>query len=71
MGEVALNFRPVSRLAKLKEKIPHRLTRPGGRPALTKVRRFYEDVECKAASWDKPRVVIVAESNGASNGDLR
>ena len=44
--------------AVLKEKIAHRLTRPVGRPSLTKVKRFYEDFEYQAASWDKPRRVI-------------
>jgi hypothetical protein len=29
-----------------------------GRPSLTKVKRFYEDFEYQAASWDKPRRVI-------------
>jgi hypothetical protein len=42
----------------LREKITHRLTRPVGRPSLTKVKRFYEDFEYQAASWDKPRRVI-------------
>ena len=42
----------------LKEKIAHRLTRPAGRPSLTTVKRFYEDLEYQAASWDKPRRVI-------------
>ena len=42
----------------LREKIAHRLTRPVGRPSLTKVNRFYEDFEYQAASWDKPRRVI-------------
>ena len=44
--------------AVLREKIAHRLTRPVGRPSLTKVKRFYEDFEYQAASWDKPRRVI-------------
>ena len=39
----------------LREKIAHRLTRPVGRPSLTKVKRFYEDFEYQAASWDKER----------------
>jgi hypothetical protein len=26
-----------------------------GRPSLTKVKRFYVDFECQAASWGKPR----------------
>ena len=42
----------------LREKIAHRLTRPVGRPSLTKVKRFYEDFEYQAASWDKERRVI-------------
>ena len=42
----------------LREKIAHRLTRPVGRPSLTKVKRFYEDFEYQATSWDKPRRVI-------------
>ena len=42
----------------LREKIAHRLTRPVERPSLTKVKRFYEDFEYQAASWEKPRRVI-------------
>ena len=42
----------------LREKIAHRLTRPVGRPVQTKFKRFYEDFEYQAASWDKPRRVI-------------
>ena len=42
----------------LRERISHRLTRPVGRPSQTKVKRFYEDFEYQAASWDKPRRVI-------------
>ena len=42
----------------LREQIAHRLTRPVGRPSQTKVKRFYEDFEYQAASWDKPRRVI-------------
>ena len=42
----------------LREKIAHRLTRPVGRHSLTKVKRFYEDFEYQAASWDKPRRAI-------------
>ena len=38
--------------------IAHRLTRPVGRPSKTKVKRFYEDFQYQAASWDKPRRVI-------------
>lgn len=41
----------------LREKIAHRLTRPVGRPSLTNVKRFFEDFEYQAASWDKPRRV--------------
>ena len=44
--------------AVLKEKIAHRLTRPVGRPSKSKVKRFYEDFQYQAASWDKPRRVI-------------
>jgi len=44
--------------AVLKEKIADRLTRPVGRPSLTRIKRFYEDFEYQAASWDKPRRVI-------------
>jgi hypothetical protein len=39
----------------LKEKIAHRLTRPVRRPSLTKVKRFFEDFEYQAQSWDKER----------------
>ena len=42
----------------LKEKIAYRLTRPVGRPSQTKVKRFYEDVQYQAASWDKEGRVI-------------
>jgi hypothetical protein len=42
----------------LREKIAHRLTRPVGRPSLTNVKRFFEDFEYQAASWDKERRVI-------------
>jgi hypothetical protein len=42
----------------LLEKIAHRLTRPVGRPSLTKVKRFFEDFKYQAASWDKERRVI-------------
>ena len=42
----------------LKEKIAHQMTRPVGRPSLTKVKRFLEDFEYQAASWDKERRVI-------------
>jgi hypothetical protein len=44
--------------AVLKEKIAYRLTRPVGRPSLTKVKRIYEEIEYQAQSWDKPRRVI-------------
>ena len=44
--------------AVLKDKIAHRLTRPVGRPSLTKVKRFFEEFEYQAASWDKERRVI-------------
>jgi len=40
------------------EKISHRLARPVGRPSLTKIKRFNEDFQYQAASWDKPRRVI-------------
>ncbi len=44
--------------AVLREKIAHQLTRPVGRPSKTKVKRFYEDFQYQAQSWDKPRRVI-------------
>lgn len=44
--------------AVLRENIAHRLTRPFGRPSLTKVKRFYEDFHYQAASWDTARRVI-------------
>ncbi len=44
--------------AVLREKIAQRPTRPVGRPSLTEVKRFYEDFEYRAASWDKSRCVI-------------
>jgi hypothetical protein len=44
--------------AVLKDKIAHRLTRPVGRPSKTRVKRFYEDFQYQAQSWDKPRRVI-------------
>ena len=44
--------------AVLRDKIAHRLTPPVGRPSLTKVKRFFEDFEYQAASWDKERGVI-------------
>ena len=42
----------------LREKIAHRLTRPVGRPSLTKVKRFFEDFEYQAKSWEDERRVI-------------
>jgi len=42
----------------LREKIAHWLTRPVGRPSQTKVKRFFEDFDYQAASWDKSRRVI-------------
>ena len=42
----------------LQSYIVHRLTRPVGRPSKTKVKRFYEDFDYQAQSWDKPRRVI-------------
>ena len=44
--------------AVLRDRIAHRLTRPVGRPSQTKVKRFHEDFEYQAQSWDKPRRVI-------------
>lgn len=44
--------------AVLESRIAYRLTRPVGRPSKTKVKRFYEDFEYQAQSWDKPRRVI-------------
>ena len=44
--------------AVLKEKIAHRLTRPVDRPSQTEVKRFYEDFEYQAQSWNQPRRVI-------------
>jgi hypothetical protein len=44
--------------AVLREKIAHRLTRPVGRPSKTEVKRFLEDFQYQAASWDKERRVI-------------
>jgi hypothetical protein len=38
--------------------IAHRLTRPVGRPSKTKVKRFYEEFQYQAASWDKERRVV-------------
>jgi hypothetical protein len=42
----------------LREQIAHRLTRPVGRPSQTKVKRFHEDFQYQAASWEKARRVI-------------
>jgi hypothetical protein len=42
----------------LREKTAHRLTRLGGRPSQTKVKRFFEDFQYQAASWSKERRVI-------------
>ena len=44
--------------AVLEGRIAHRLTRPVGRPSKTKVKRFYEDFQYQAASWDRPRRVV-------------
>ena len=44
--------------AVLRSRIAHRMTRPVGRPSLTKIKRFYEDFEYQAQSWDRPRRVI-------------
>lgn len=43
--------------AVLQERIAHRLKRPVGRPP-KHFRRFYEDFEYRAKSWDKPRRVV-------------
>jgi hypothetical protein len=32
------------------------MTRPVGRPSMTKIKRFYEDIEYQAQSWEKPRL---------------
>ena len=45
--------------AVLEEKISHQLTRPVGRPSKTKIKRLYETFEYQAASWSKPRWVVV------------
>ena len=42
----------------VREKIAHRLTRPVSRPSKTKVKRFFEDFQYRAASWAKKRRVI-------------
>lgn len=44
--------------AVLREKIAHRLTWPVGRPSQTKVKRFYEDFQYQAQSWEDERRVI-------------
>jgi len=44
--------------AVLRSRIAHRMTRPVGRPSMTKIKRFYEDIEYQAQSWEKPRRVI-------------
>ncbi len=44
--------------AVLREKIAHRLTRPVGHPSQTKVKRFYEDFQYQAQSWEDERRVI-------------
>lgn len=58
--EEAGYFHPIQLPANavLKEKIAHRLTRPVGRPSLTKVKRFFKDFQYQAESWDKERRVI-------------
>ena len=46
----------------LREKIAQRLTRPVGRPSLTKVKRFFEDFHYQAQSWeDECRVITKIE----------
>ena len=44
--------------AMLREKFTHRLTRPVGRPSLTKFKRSYEDFHYQAQSWEDERRVI-------------
>lgn len=44
--------------AVFKNKITHRLTRPVGRPSLTKVKRFFEEFQYQAACWVKERRVV-------------
>ena len=44
--------------AVLRETIARRLTRPVGRPSQTKVKRFHEDFQYQAQSWDTSRRVI-------------
>ena len=45
--------------AVLEGRIAHRLTRPVGRPSKTKVKRFYEEFQYQAASWDKERLSLI------------
>lgn len=42
----------------LREKITHRLTRPVGRPSLTKIKQFYGYFVYQAQSWKGERGVI-------------
>jgi hypothetical protein len=42
----------------LREKIAHQLTRPVGRPSLTRVKRLFEDFEYQAQSWENDRRVV-------------
>jgi Transposase DDE domain group 1 len=42
----------------LRGKIAHQLTRPVGRPSLTKVKRLFEDFEYQAQSWEDDRRVV-------------
>lgn len=42
----------------LRAKIAHRLTRPVGRPSMTKVKQLFVDFVYRAASWEKDRRVI-------------
>jgi hypothetical protein len=44
--------------AVLESRIAHRLTHPEGRPSKSKIKRFYEEYEYQAKSWDKPRRVV-------------
>lgn len=39
----------------LRENIEHRVTRPVGQPSLTKVKRFLEDFDYQAQSWEVER----------------
>lgn len=47
----------------LRENIAHRLTRPVGRPSLTRAKRFFVDFNYQAASWTRS-----AASSPRSNG---